>query len=70
VLAKTCWRTVLVKTLREGEMSGGDLMLLLPWLAFGLGVAVVLVRLRLFRRRAARPQPRRREDLCNGGKRR
>lgn len=31
-------------------MSGSDLILLAPWIAFGVGLAVVVVRLLLWRR--------------------
>jgi hypothetical protein len=32
-------------------MTGSDLILLAPWVAFAVGLAVVVFRLRLFRRR-------------------
>jgi hypothetical protein len=57
-------------------MTGSDLILLAPWIAFGVGLAVVLLRLRLLRRRrqaappevkGARPPCR---ELRNSGERR
>jgi hypothetical protein len=35
-------------------MTGSDLILLAPWIAFGVGLAVVLLRLHLLRRRRRR----------------
>jgi hypothetical protein len=40
----------------DDDMSGGDLILLAPWIAFGVGLAVIVLRLRLLRRRR-RPAP-------------
>jgi hypothetical protein len=38
-------------------MTGSDLILLAPWIAFGVGLAVVLLRLRLLRRRRQAAPP-------------
>ena len=37
-------------------MTGSDLIMLAPWIAFGAGVALIVFRLRLFQRRR-RPAP-------------
>jgi hypothetical protein len=36
-------------------MTGSDLILLAPWIAFGVGLALVVLRLRLLRRRRKEP---------------
>jgi hypothetical protein len=38
-------------------MTGSDLILLAPWIAFGVGLAVVLFRLHLLRRRRQAAPP-------------
>jgi hypothetical protein len=41
----------------DDDMTGSDLILLAPWIAFGVGLAVILLRLRLLRRRRQRMSP-------------
>jgi hypothetical protein len=54
-------------------MTGSDLILLAPWIAFGVGLAVVVLRLHLLRRRrqsASPPTRPSRQELRNTGDRR
>jgi hypothetical protein len=45
-------------------MTGSDLILLAPWIAFGVGLAVVVIRLRLLRRRRRPPPEPTRRPRC------